>query len=110
MTSALIRRSGFVVPTLVGIYEPPARPEPTKVVSMQSKTPLTLPSPPRGEEIPLFAPRLLRQPNDASFSRGGALPLPLGERIEVRGVVRRSCIVTALVGICSATATRGRLK
>src|ERR1041384_2421588 len=65
---------------------------------MQSKIPLTLPSPPRGEEIPLFASRLLCPPNSDSFSRGGLLPLPLGERIEVRGIVRRNCIVTTKVG------------
>ena|ERR1041384_7323976 len=70
---------------------------PSEAVSMESKTPLTLPSPPRGEEIPQFAPRLLRPPNSDSFSRGGLLPLPLGKRIEVRGIMRRHCIVTAEV-------------
>src|ERR1051326_996008 len=55
---------------------------------MQMKTPLTLPSPARGEGIRCFAPLRLRSLNSDSLSHNGPLPLPLRERTEVRGVVR----------------------
>ena len=62
---------------------------------MQLKAPLTLPSPARGEGILQRKPHQLRSLNGDSFSRGGLLPLPLRERIEVRGVVNFNCMVTA---------------
>ena len=40
-------------------------------------------------------PHQLRSLNGDSLSRGGLLPLPLRERIEVRGVVNFNCMVTA---------------
>src|SRR6266487_3097404 len=67
---------------------------------MQLETPLTLPSPPRGEGIWSFPLRLSHSPNGDSFSGDGLLPLPLGERTEVRGIVCRNCIVTAK--LCSS--------
>ena len=62
---------------------------------MQLKAPLTLPSPARGEGLLRRKPHQLRSLHGDSFSRGGLLPLPLRERIEVRGVVNFNCMVTA---------------
>ena len=71
---------------------------------MQLKAPLTLPSPASrstqrlstgGEGIVHRKPHQLRSLNGDSFSRGGLLPLPLRERIEVRGVANFNGMVTA---------------
>ena len=66
-----------------------------RAVTIQSESPLTLPSPPRGEEISMFALWPSCTPNGDPPSHVGFLPLPLGERIEVRGVVRFNCMDTA---------------
>ena len=59
-------------------------------------TPLTLPTPARGEGISLFACCLLHFLNRESFSCVVFLPLPLRERTEVRGVVQLNRIYSSV--------------
>src|ERR1051326_2402452 len=60
---------------------------------MQSETPLTLPSPARGEGILYGARRRFYSPNGDRISSSGIFPLPLRERIKVRGLRFFNCIV-----------------